>query len=386
MVDMGWGNFIFKDPWWLAALLVIPLVAWLRGRRGVPALVVPFAAAWYRPSLVTASRLPVTIGMTGLALLVLGMARPQQINDRRITHERGYDLILAIDLSGSMLAEDNPRPGEGPNRLQVIKPVIRAFIDERPNDRIGIVVFATHAYTLAPLTFDHAWLARQLDRLHIGVIDSDHTAIGDGLGIALTRLEQAGREVGNRRKGAFVVLLTDGSNNSGVLQPMQAAEIARARGIPVYTIGAGKDGYTFLPVQDDHGRTVSYTQIMADLDEKTLNAIAEQTGGRFYRARDADTIKSAFQSIDRAQKIDFQARPLLITTELFPWFVVPGLLGLLAAGLVFAWPTLREFRMTDRGHWIVGARTSGHVSPPPHSGVTNQNSPVHNPLSEIRNR
>ena len=339
---MGWNNYIFKDPWWFAALLVIPLVLWLRGRRGVPALVVPFAGEWYRPSLLSASRLPIGLGVAGLILLAAALARPQHIDDKRETHQQGYDLMLVIDLSGSMLAEDNHRPGEGPNRLQVIKPVIRAFIENRPNDRIGIVVFATQAYTLAPLTFDHEWLDRQLARLEIGVIDADHTAIGDGLGIALTRLEQANREEGGRRKGAFVVLLTDGSNNAGVLQPMQAADIARARGIPVYTIGAGKDGYTFLPVRDEHGRTVTYTQILADLDENTLNAISEQTGGRFFRARDADTIQSAFASIDRAEKIEFEAKSYLVTTELFAWFAVPGLGAVLAAGLVFAWPSLRR--------------------------------------------
>ena len=351
---MTWDNHTLHDPWWLLALAVIPLVAWLRGRRGVPALVVPFAAAWYRPSLATFSRSPVAVGVTGLALLVLALARPQRVDDKRQVHQQGYDLILAIDLSGSMLAEDNHRPGEGPNRLQVIKPVIQAFIQNRPNDRIGIVVFATQAYTLSPLTFDHAWLSRQIDRIEIGTIDADHTAIGDGLGVALTRLEQAGREEGNRRKGAFVVLLTDGSNNSGVLAPLQAAEIARARGIPVYTIGAGKDGYTFLPVRDERGQTITYTQIMADLDENTLTSISEQTGGRFFRARDAGTIESAFKSIDEAQKIEFEAKSYLLTTELFPWFAVPGILCVLLAGLVLAWPNLRSRAVPARSPFING--------------------------------
>jgi len=329
-------------------------VLWLRGRRGVPALVVPFAAAWYRPSLLGASRLPIGVGAVGLVLLVAALARPQHIDDKRRVHQQGYDLMLAIDLSGSMLAEDNHRPGEGPNRLQVIKPVIRAFIENRPNDRIGIIVFATQAYTLAPLTFDHAWLARQLDRLEIGVIDADHTAIGDGLGVALTRLEQAGREEGNHRKGAFVVLLTDGSNNSGVLTPQQGADIARARGIPVYTIGAGKDGYTFVPVRDGNGNTITYTQILADLDENALVNISNTTGGKFYRARDADTIESAFQAIDRAQKIEFEAKSYLVTTELFPWFAGPGLAGLLGAGLLLAWPTLRRPPAPARSPFITG--------------------------------
>ncbi len=341
---MTWGKYTMHDPWWLAALAVIPLVTWLRGRRGVPALVVPFAAAWYRPTLAAYSRLPVGIGVAGLVLLVGALARPQRVEDKRQVHQQGYDLMLVVDLSGSMLAEDSHRGA--PNRLQIIKPVIQAFIDNRPNDRIGIVLFSTQAYTLSPLTFDHAWLARQLERVEIGVIDPSSTAIGDGLGVALTRLEQAGREEGARRKGAFVVLLTDGSNNSGVLSPDQAAEIARARGIPVYSIGAGKDGYSYLPVQNGQGQTLYYTQILADLDENALVSISEKTGGRFYRGRDAGTIQSAFKSIDEAQKIEFDAKSYLVTTELFPWLAIPGFALLLIAGLALAWPTL--WKRADR--------------------------------------
>ena len=335
-------GYLLKDPLWLLALLVLPLVIWLRGRRGVSALVVPFAAAWYKPSLLTISRMPVGLAATGVVLLVGALARPQRVDDKREVHQQGYDLMLVIDLSGSMLAEDNRRPGEGPNRLQVIKPVIQAFIQNRPNDRIGIVVFADQAYTLAPLTFDHEWLARQLERLQIGVIEANHTAIGDGLGVALTRLEQSAREEGSRRKGAFVVLLTDGSNNAGALLPLQAAGLARARGIPVYTIGAGKDGYTYMPLRDESGRVITYRQMLSDLDENTLSDIAETTGGRFFRARDPDTIESAFKAIDRAQKIEFQAKSYLVTTELFPWLAAPGLASLLFAGLALACPSLRR--------------------------------------------
>jgi Ca-activated chloride channel family protein len=350
------GDYRLHDPWWLLALAVIPLVVWLRGRRGVPALVVPFAAAWYRPSMATFSRLPVVMGVAGAALLVLALARLQRVDDRRQAHQQGFDLMLAIDLSGSMLAEDNHRPGEGPNRLQVVKPVIQAFMQNRPNDRIGIVVFATQAYTLSPLTFDHDWLSRQLDRIEVGVIDPSHTAVGDGLGVALTRLEQAGRETGSRRKGAFVVLLTDGSNNAGVLTPPQAAEIARARGIPVYTIGAGKDGYTFMPDVDEQWRkTGMYTQRMADLDENALIDISEQTGGRFYRAHDAGTIESAFKSIDEAQKIEFEAKAYLLTTEFFPWFAVPGIICVLMAGFVLALPTLRSRPLPARPSPLSGS-------------------------------
>src|ERR1019366_9631307 len=131
----------------------------------------------------------------------------------------GYDIVLAIDLSGSMLSEDYEKDGKRINRLQAIKPVIQAFIERRPSDRIAVVLFSAKAYTLAPLTRDHAWLARQLERVKTGLIQ-DGTAIGDALGVALTRLDQASREASGKRKGAFIVLLTDGANNTGIISPM----------------------------------------------------------------------------------------------------------------------------------------------------------------------
>jgi len=316
------GNYILKDPLWLVAVLLIPLAIWLRSRRSVPVLVVPFASAWHRKTLTNTSRWPEFLAATGLILIVLALARPQQVHDKREVRSQGYDLMLAIDLSGSMRAEDYEKNGEPINRLQAIKPVIQAFIDERTNDRIGLVVFSGRAYTMAPLTFDHEWLSRQTDRLDIGIIE-DGTAIGDGLGVALSRLEQTAHEEGGRRRGAFVILLTDGANNRGTLAPTQAADIAKSRGIPVYTIGAGKDGWVRVPVMEN-GRKLGYQRMFSDLDEGVLHDIADTTGGHFYRADDMRTIESAFKAINRAQKIEFQAKTYLITSELFPWFAFPG--------------------------------------------------------------
>ncbi len=314
-----WEDYRLAQALWLLALLVLPLVVWLRGRRRVPVLVVPFAASWYRPSLVTASRLPQFFAVLGACLLVVALARPQKIQDKREVRSQGYDLILAIDLSASMLAEDFERGGRPVNRLQAIKPVIQAFINDRPNDRIGLVVFSGRAYTLAPLTFDHDWLARQTERLRLGMIE-DGTAIGDGLGVALSRLEQARHEEGSRRKGAFVILLTDGVNNLGVLTPLQAAEVAKSRSIPVYTIGAGKEGWVPVPVFDQRtGERLGTTRRFNDLDESTLRAIANMTGGRYFRVDDTATVQQAFAAIDRTQKIEFQAKSYLLTTELFAW-------------------------------------------------------------------
>lgn len=340
---MSTFNYTFADPWWLAALVVLPMLIWVRGRRGAPVMVVPFAGAWHRPSIVPASRLPAVLALTGLALLIIGLARPQKVEDKREVKQQGYDLMLAIDLSGSMLAEDYERAGERINRLQAIKPVIQAFINQRTSDRIGLVVFSGRAYTLAPLTFDHEWLARQIERLKIGLIE-DGTAIGDGLGVALTRLEQAGREEGNHRKGAFVVLLTDGANNRGLLSPEQATDIAKSRGVPVYTIGAGRDGLVHMPVFDDAGNKVGYRRTVSDLDEGQLREMAENTGGKFFRAADSDTIERAFAAIDRAQKIEFQAKSYLITTELFTWFAAPGGLLLFLGALIALPPQLPRWR------------------------------------------
>jgi Ca-activated chloride channel family protein len=323
------SNLRLADPLWLFAILVIPLAVWIRGRARVPVLLVPFAAAWHRSS-IAASHWTAGVAVAGLVLVIGALARPQRIEDKREVRSQGYDIMLAVDLSGSMLSEDYEKGGERINRLQAIKPVIQAFIERRTSDRIGVVVFSSQAYTLAPLTTDHEWLARQIERVKIGLI-KDGTAIGDALGVALTRLDQAGRETGGKRKGAFIVLLTDGANNMGSITPMQSAQLARARGIPIYTIGAGRDGLVPYPNFDENGKKVSYSWVAADLDEDALRDIARTTGGKFFRAAETGTIESAFQSIDSTEKIEFQAKSYLLTTELFSWLAVPGL-ALFGAG------------------------------------------------------
>jgi len=257
-------------------------------------------------------------------LVVGALARPQRTEARREVRHEGYDIVLCIDLSTSMLSEDYERNGQAINRLDAIRPVIQAFIEQRPDDRIGIVLFSGRAYTLSPLTLDHDWISRQLERVHIGLIE-DGTAIGDGLGVALTRLDQAAHESSGRRKGAFVVLLTDGANNRGTLAPMQAAALAKARNIPIYTIGAGRDGIVATPMIDDQGRRVGTTHQMSDLDEGALREIADATGGKFFRAAEVGTVESSFHAIDQSQKIEFQARNFVTTTELFPWLATPAL-------------------------------------------------------------
>lgn len=207
-----------------------------------------------------------------------------------------------------------------------------------------MVLFGRKAYTLAPLTFDHDWLARQLSRLEIGMVEADGTTIGDGLGIAINRLDQQQRNKNGKRRGAFIVLLTDGGESivdDGItrhwlssLPPRQAAQIAGTKNIPIFCIGVGKDGYVWEP-QFENGKIVDYLQRFSrDLDPGLLHDIAETTGGRYFRAEEKNTIEDAFKAIDEAQKIEFQAKSFLVTTELFPWLAIPGAVLALGGALV----------------------------------------------------
>lgn len=319
-------SLLWHDPAWFWALTLIPLVALLRRWRRVPVMVVPFAAEWQRAAAVV-PRTPWTAlaAYAGAALLVFALARPQIVEQRREESRQGYDIVLSIDLSTSMLAEDFEIDGRPVNRLQALKPVLEAFINRRPNDRIGIVVFSGRAYTFAPLTFDHDWLRAQTARLAIGLVEEPKTAIGDGLGVALSRLEQGRRDGAPGREGAFVVLLTDGSNNTGALDPRDAAKLARERGVPVYTIGAGRDGWVPMPILDRQGRRIRTEHQMSDIDTVLLRDMAEITSGGYFRAEDSRTIAEAFAAIDRARKIEFAAPSFRVTEELYARFALPAL-------------------------------------------------------------
>ncbi len=335
-------DFLLKNPWWLLALLLLPLTMWLRSRQPVSAILVPFAGAWWKPTLlVQPARMPALLIGVGLVVLTVSLARPQHLETITDPRQEGHELMLVIDLSGSMLAEDFEVGGERINRLEVIKPVIKAFINNRPSDRIGLVVFAGKAYTLAPPTFDHEWLAKQVERLRIGLME-DGTAIGDGLGVALARLEHpkppADRNNLNaapeKAQHGFVILLSDGGNNRGLLKPKQSAAIAKARGITVYTIGAGKDGSVPYPILDEMGAKIGYRRMLSDLDEPALKDVAETTGGQYFRVDNTEAVSASFKAIDQSERTQFKAlirRP----NDLFLWFVAAGL-GLVVWGALLA--------------------------------------------------
>lgn len=330
------GDWTWGEPAWLWALALLPALAWWRWTYGrFTVWVVPYSAAWHPGAFVGPRRrrwLSTAATAAGVVLIVLALARPQRVQEQWLTKTRGYDIMLAIDLSSSMSTVDHVRNGERLSRFEAIKPVIRGFIERRPFDRIGVVVFAGRAYTLSPLTFDHAWLARQIDRIRLGLIE-DGTALGDGVVLALERLAQPGRERNGRREGGFVVLITDGVNTAGMFTPKEARTLAEKRGVPVYTISAGRDGWIQVPYQNVFGRT-AYRSEKAEVDEVELWMMAAGTDGQFFRGYDARTLVRAFNAISGARKIEFESRRRVLTAELFPWLAGPALVLLLGAAML----------------------------------------------------
>jgi Ca-activated chloride channel family protein len=257
----------------------------------------------------------------GLALLALALARPQLGRDETRVHREGVDIILALDISGSMLAEDFTLESKRASRLAAVKAVVRDFIRARPNDRIGLVLFAGRPYTQSPLTLDHGWLDQNLDRAEVGLIE-DGTAVGSAVATAVNRLRAS------TAPSKFVVLLTDGQSNAGRVSPRTAADAAAALGIKVYTIGAGTRGMAPYPATDLFGNKV-YRPVPVDIDEETLEEIARTTKARYFRATDTDSLREIYAEIDRSEKAPFEAPQFLDWRELYPWLAWPALVALL---------------------------------------------------------
>jgi Ca-activated chloride channel family protein len=223
-----------------------------------------------------------------LALLIMAMARPQSSQRRQNVNIEGIDIVMALDISGSMLAEDFK-----PNRLEAAKDVAQDFIDGRPNDRMGLVVFSGESFTQCPLTTDHTVLLNLFKDIHSGMID-DGTAIGDGLATAVNRLKESAAI------SKVIILLTDGINNMGSIDPVSAAEIAKLYGIRVYTIGVGSLGTAPYPVKTPFG--IQYQNVEVKIDEPMLRKIAEMTTGKYFRATDNEKLREIYQQIDKLEK------------------------------------------------------------------------------------
>jgi Ca-activated chloride channel family protein len=231
--------------------------------------------------------------------------------------------MLLLDVSGSMRSLDFQLDGKPASRVDVVKSVVAKFIQERPDDRIGLTIFAGAPYLISPVTLDHDWLLQNLDRVQIGTVE-DGTAIGSGIAAGANRLRD------QAAKSKVIVLLTDGQNNTGKVSPLTAAQAARTLGIRVYTIGIGVRGEAPLPVTDAFGNQQIVME-KVDVDEDTLRKIADTTGGQFYRATNTEALRRIYADIDRLEKSPHTLKSYQQWQETFAWFLVPGLLLLCAS-------------------------------------------------------
>jgi len=271
-----------------------------------------------------ARHLPFILRMAALTLLILALARPQSTSHGENVYSEGIDIILALDISGSMLAEDFH-----PNRIEAAKNVAEEFINARTNDRIGLVIFASESFTQCPLTVDYAVLKSLLKPVKPGMIEEE-TAIGLGIANAVNRLKDS------KSKSKVIILLTDGVNNRGEIDPITAAQIAATYGIRIYTVGMGTNGEAPYPAQTPFG--IRYQMMKSDLDENALTKIAELTDGKYFRATDNATLEKIYKEIDRLEKTRIEVRTYRRYSELFYSYVGFALLLLMVdVGLSKTW-------------------------------------------------
>lgn len=329
----------FAHPYLLLLLLLLPLAAWLKGRRGKPAAFVYSSTQLLRGvqdiTKSNAGALLLALRWLALALFIVALAQPRltKFETTKATAS-GVDIVVAFDLSGSMAAEDFEIRGQRVNRVQMAKNVLEKFIAKRPNDRIGLVAFGTEAYIASPITLDHDFLLKNLERLELNTINGNQTAIGSALSTAINRLREL------KSKSKIVILMTDGQSNAGKITPLTAAEAAQALGIKVYTIGVGTQGQAPMPATDFFGRRV-YQMVPVDIDEDTLQKISEMTGGKYYRADNAEKFEAIYAEIDSLEKTDAEVTKFAQHTELFAWLIAIGMV-LLTAEIAMGQTVLRR--------------------------------------------
>jgi Ca-activated chloride channel homolog len=310
----------FAHPGFSWLLLIVPLtVAWYIWRQQIlqGSLSISAVKGFSIPTKSVIPRLRhsgIVLRSLALVALIIALARPQSSLSWQNTTTEGIDIIIASDISGSMLAEDFQ-----PNRLEAGKNIAIDFIKNRPDDRIGLVIFSGESFTQCPLTIDHDVLINLFKDVKNGMID-DGTAIGMGLATAVNRLKESDA------KSKVVILLTDGSNNMGSIPPVTAAEIAKQFNVRVYTVGIGTHGYAPYPVQTPAG--IQYQRIPVDVDEGTLSKIANITGGKYFRATDNETLKNIYDQIDKLEKAKIDVTQYHKKTEMFLPFALIALLFL----------------------------------------------------------
>ena len=322
-------SYQFVHPQFLWLLLLLPLLALWKGRWGRPvALRMPSTddaiRVGARPRSAVGGVLAF-LGLLALALLIVALARPRHGTGSTDIEASGIDLVLTLDVSGSMEALDFKLAGKPANRLEVVKNVVAKFIGQRPNDKLGMVAFAGRPYLVSPLTLDHEFLAKRLAEVKLGQVE-DGTAIGSAIASAASHLRDS------TAKSRIIILLTDGVNNAGAVNPLTAAEAAKAMGIKIYTIGAGTRGEAPVPVRDGFGRTRLQT-MKVEIDEEVLRAVATATGGQSFRATDTDSLAKIYDAINQLETTTRKLKQYQHYDELFLWWLAPGL-GLLLLELV----------------------------------------------------
>jgi Ca-activated chloride channel family protein len=318
---------------WLLALLV-PMAAWYvhRIRRGGAAVRVStvdtFAAARRRTLRYWLRHLPFVMVCAATALMVIALARPQTAESGSSSTTRGIDIILALDISGSMLARDFT-----PDRIAAAKDVAAKFINDRAGDRIGLVIFAGESFTQSPLTTDKATLLNLLARVQIGIVE-DGTAIGNGLATSVNRLRESDAA------SKVIILLTDGVNNAGQIAPVTAAEIAQSLGVKVYTVGVGTRGNAPYPARDAWGNTMMVS-MPVEIDEQILTDIAAATGGKYFRATDRGSLEAIYDQINTLETSEIETNEFTRHNELYGRFALWALV-LLVVEFLFRTLYLRQ--------------------------------------------
>lgn len=313
-------HIILAQPYFLLLLLLLPLILWYFYREqkqrsvvfristteGIKGIPTSWKVKWR----------PVLIVLRSIAFIafVIALARPQKTNVSESIDSEGIDIVLSMDISGSMMAEDFK-----PNRLSAAKDNAIKFVDARPTDRIGLVIFSGESFTQCPITIDHNVLKEQISQIESGMLQ-DGTAIGDGLATAVNRLRDS------KGKSKVIILMTDGINNLGKVGPELALEIAKAYHIKVYTIGIGTIGQALMPIPTPFG--VKKEMVPVQIDEPLLKKIATQTGGQYFRATGNSKLESIYQSIDKLEKTSVQVNAYKHYAELFFWFAFTGVVAL----------------------------------------------------------
>ncbi|MBN2279018.1 MAG: VWA domain-containing protein [Candidatus Marinimicrobia bacterium] len=307
----------FSHWYFLVLLLLIPILIYLKIRKGgrfeqsitfcslQPILALGGHDKWKNSTLFY-------LKMAGLALLIFALARPQKVNTEKVFSTEGIDIVLALDISTSMLAVDFK-----PNRLEAAKVVAKQFVAGRKNDRIGLVVFAGETFLQCPLTIDYNVLENFIDQVTTAEKEFDGTAIGMAIANSVNRLRDS------KAKSKVLILLSDGRNNAGELDPLTAADLAKTFEIKIYTIGAGKEGEAPYPVQTIGGQT-RYQMVDVQIDEKVLSEVASATGGKYFRATNQEMLSSIYDEISRMEKTEIKVTDYYNYFEMYFWFLLPG--------------------------------------------------------------